>query len=547
MSTIFILLEVVLIFNLMIIVHELGHFLAARWRGLVVEKFGIWFGKPLWKKTIGGVEYSLGCIPAGGFVALPQMAPMEVMEGKTDTPREQLPPISALDKIIVAFAGPLFSVLLAGVFALLVFWIGRPQNESEVGTTIGYVEPNSPAEKAGFQPGDKVITVDGEPVQRFGGMTESISWSVIKSRGETIDFVIDRDGQTLTKTSNFEKQDNELWQRKNFRQIGIGPAQTPRVAQVSKNSAAERAGLQPLDYIVGINGQKVYGPEFIEQWLVANPNASVVFDVEREGKVIQTPISVEGPLVASVLPNSPAQVAGILPGDRITSVNGEPVYSSFAVLTQVQKASGKILALGLKRGNETKTVKVLPAIPDRPESSSRPIIGVGWAQDSLAGITWDGMGRVHIAHINPLTQLKTAALTLVYTVQALFAKGSDVSLQHLSGPVGIMNVYYRLFQNEYGWQMALWFSVVLNINLAIMNMLPIPVLDGGHITLALVEAARRRPVNTKVLVYLQTACAYVIMGFLVYVSFFDIGDLFGRRKTAFDKPVPAIVETVTQP
>src|ERR1043166_4916610 len=104
-----ILLEVILIFNLLIIVHELGHFLAARWRGLVIEKFGIWFGKPIWKKKIGGVEYSLGSVPAGGFVALPQMAPMEVMEGKTDTPREQLPPISVLDKIIVAFAGPLFS------------------------------------------------------------------------------------------------------------------------------------------------------------------------------------------------------------------------------------------------------------------------------------------------------------------------------------------------------------------------------------------------------------------------------------------------------
>ena len=77
--------EVILIFNLLIIVHELGHFLAARWRGLHVDKFGIWFGRPIWKKTIKGVEYSLGWIPAGGFVLLPQMAPMEAIEGKTET------------------------------------------------------------------------------------------------------------------------------------------------------------------------------------------------------------------------------------------------------------------------------------------------------------------------------------------------------------------------------------------------------------------------------------------------------------------------------
>src|SRR5215469_12212256 len=114
-------IEVLLIFNLLIIVHELGHFLAARWRGLHVDKFGIWFGRPIWKKTIGGVEYSLGCIPAGGFVLLPQMAPMEAVEGKASQPRENLPPIKPLDKIIVAFAGPLFSFLLAVLFALIVW------------------------------------------------------------------------------------------------------------------------------------------------------------------------------------------------------------------------------------------------------------------------------------------------------------------------------------------------------------------------------------------------------------------------------------------
>ena len=83
--------EVLLIFNLLIIVHELGHFLAARWRGLHVDKFGIWFGRPIWKKTVKGVEYSIGWIPAGGFVLLPQMAPMEAVEGKAGTTREDLP------------------------------------------------------------------------------------------------------------------------------------------------------------------------------------------------------------------------------------------------------------------------------------------------------------------------------------------------------------------------------------------------------------------------------------------------------------------------
>src|SRR5205814_6907727 len=131
LRVIFILLEVILLFNLLIIVHELGHFLAAKWRGLYIEGFGIWFGKPIWKKKIGGVTYSLGSIPAGGFVKLPQLAPMEAIEGQTEVPKDQLKPISALDKIIVAFAGPLFSFLLAVVFAILVHQIGRPMGEQE--------------------------------------------------------------------------------------------------------------------------------------------------------------------------------------------------------------------------------------------------------------------------------------------------------------------------------------------------------------------------------------------------------------------------------
>ena len=88
-----ILFEVLCVFNLLILVHEWGHFLAARWRGLKVEKFYIWFGKPLWKKTINGVEYGLGSIPFGGFVALPQMAPMGGIEGEVSS-GETLPPIT---------------------------------------------------------------------------------------------------------------------------------------------------------------------------------------------------------------------------------------------------------------------------------------------------------------------------------------------------------------------------------------------------------------------------------------------------------------------
>src|SRR6266478_9485847 len=155
-------IEVLLLFNLLIFVHELGHFLAARWRGLKIDRFAIWFGKPIWKRKINGVEYALGSIPAGGYVSLPQMATMETIEGKAESSSQPLPPISALDKIIVAFAGPLFSFLLALAFAVVVMVVGRPVSEAETTTIIGYVEKDSPADKAGLRPGDRILSVDGK-------------------------------------------------------------------------------------------------------------------------------------------------------------------------------------------------------------------------------------------------------------------------------------------------------------------------------------------------------------------------------------------------
>ena len=107
------------------------------------------------------------------------------------------------------------------------------------------------------------------------------------------------------------------------------------------------------------------------------------------------------------------------------------------------------------------------------------------------------------------------------------------------------DTYYYLLSSHNGWRLALWFSVVLNVNLALLNMLPIPVLDGGHILLALIEAVRRKPVNIRLLEVIQTACFLLIAGYMLYVSFYDVGDLaFGRNKPAttnwsFPSPTPA--------
>jgi regulator of sigma E protease len=531
--------EVLLIFNLLIIVHELGHFLAARWRGLHVDKFGVWFGRPILRRTIGGVEFCLGWIPAGGFVLLPQMATMESVEGKSGVSGSDLPPIKPLDKIIVAAAGPLFSFLLALVFATIVWIVGRPMAEADTTTTIGYVAPDAPAAKAGFKPGDKVLEVDGHPVNRFNGMVDSITWYVVRSEGATIPFKIQRADQILSINSGFDKPETPGWERKSLRQVGLQPAITPIVAKVAPDAEGAKAGLEANDEVVDIGGQKIYYLKQISEWAQKHSGQPLPLTVIRDGRTLHIDMQPGRLVIAGIIQNSPADVAKLQKGDVIIALNDQQIYDIDAINQYVDANPDKVLTLTVRREGQTISVRIRPAVPDRPlsqEGKTHPIIGF-YTGESTDGITWDAGGKMTTAHISPIEQVSAGVETITNTIGALLSPQSDIKLQHMSGPVMIMRTYYLLFQSEFGWQLALWFSVVFNINLAIINLLPIPVLDGGHILLAILEAIRRRPLNIRVLEVLQGACAILLIGFMLYVSFYDVQDsVGGNQKPAFNHP-----------
>ncbi|MBS0658884.1 MAG: RIP metalloprotease RseP [Verrucomicrobia bacterium] len=523
-----ILIQVVVLFNLLIIVHELGHFLAARWRGLVVEKFGIWFGKPLWKKTINGVEYSLGSIPAGGFVALPQMAPMEAIEGEGTIKREELPPVSPLDKIIVAFAGPLFSFLLAVAFACIVLVVGKPVKEADGSLTIGYIAPESPAAKSGLRVGDRILEVDNRPVKTWSGMNDSVVWNVVSSEGKTIPVKVQRGSETLTfEPEPAARAEQSGFGRSSKRQLLMLPAAKPMIGKVKPGSAVEAAGFKPNDVITHVDGKEVLHLNDLEEAQRARPGQPLPVTVERDKQSLQLSLPYAPPRVRSVIAKSPADLAGIKAEDTILTADGRPMTTTeFSKLAQ-EKVNQPI-ALSVKRGDQTLTLTVTPLLAvqsNQPEPRpKRAMIGMMWASD-YPGIEWDEWGRMKVTHPGVWEQVVSPIRTMANTFSALVSSKSELSLRDLSGPVGIMRIYYLLFESEQGWRLALWFSVFMNVNLALMNMLPIPVLDGGHITLSLIEMMRRKPVNVRVLEYVQTACALVIIGFMLYVTVFDVMDL----------------------
>ena len=446
------LFQVIFLFNILIVVHELGHYWAAKWRGLKVEKFQIWFGKPIWKKQIKGVQWGFGWIPMGGFVALPQMAPMEMLEGKNEG-KEPLPPIKPLDKIIVAFAGPLFSLGLAFFFALLVWGFGKPVREQLQSTIVGSVVPNMPAEKAGILPGDEILEIDGVKVQSFAGMVDSIMERIIYSEGKQITLLIKRSGtdEPISIQSGYEKEDRPAHQRQDFRKIGVGPTSDS--------------------------------------------------------------------IIAATIPNSPAAKAGLVPGDQILEANGQKLFSRQTLTFIIQAMGEEIVPMDLLvlRGEENMRLSVMPIAPLTPKENP-PMLGIQW-QDIPTTLQKPGP--------NPFVQVWDGATAIFRTLSAIMPwHDADVSVSQMSSAIGIGNYYYETLSDPvYGWRFAFVLSVLINVNLAMLNLLPLPVLDGGHIAMSLYEWIFKSPINIRIMEMLQFGCALLLISFMVYVTWFDVGDL----------------------
>ncbi len=539
-----ILLEVVLLFNLLIVVHELGHFLAAKWRGLVIEGFGIWFGKPIWQKKIGGVLYSLGSIPAGGFVKLPQLMDSAI-EGDSEYAGKELPKLKPVDKIIVAIAGPVFSFGLACFFAILVWQVGRPVSEGERTTTIGYVVPGSPGEEAGLQPGDELLSIDGHKVARWGGQSEdSVTWLIAGSENPKIHLAYKRDGIMHEVDATPKVAQTKWFERRGLRQLGLGSMSRPMVAKTMPGSPADKAGFQPSDLLTRVGGEPIYDDSTLDLWARAHPGEPLVIGVERKGEpdLVQLTLEPRGFIAGDVFPASPAARAGLKAGDRILAVDGTPTSFGENFVRYIWAHNGQAVTLSVESGAEKKEITVTPEIP--LEGSEKPSIGISLMRGD--GFIFDERGKMWPIHPSPGEQIGEATGTMYQTFKKLSPTShSNISVQHMGGPVMMMRIYYLLFESPQGWRLVLWFSVIINVNLALMNMLPIPPLDGSHITLAIVELVRGRPPGprtARVVEYVQTAGTLLVIGFMLFVTLFDVQDLFGGGKKSGGmkfKPQPA--------
>lgn len=430
---------VVLFFGGSIFVHELGHFLAARRRGVHVARFSIGFGPKIvsWRGK-DGVEYRLSWLPLGGYVALPQLADMRGIEGEADVDTANLPPITYSTKVIVFAAGAFFNVVFAFILAAVLWFIGRPVTEDLASTRIGRVAAKlelpdksivaSPASLADVRVGDRVLAVDDRPISDWMELEHGIisGTKIDEKNNRALDLTVEREGKVLTLRVNPVRMGEE-----NFRRIGVSP-----------------------DYNL---------------------------------------------IIERVQPGSPAAKLGLREGDRVPTRN-------IGILRDIATSPGAApQRLVVERGTEQVALEV---------SADKSI------SDHLTGAVVDV--KQSLVHQTPWKQFEMCIKMTVDTLVGLLHPRGDIALSNMSGPIGIGRGFWAAAKSDYPIRFALWFAVLVNVNLAIFNLLPIPVLDGGHILFATFARLRGRPLPMNFIMTTQSVFIVLLFTMVLYVSFFDI-------------------------
>ncbi len=435
---------IILFFGGSIFVHELGHFLAARRRGVKVVRFSIGMGPAIWsRKAADGVEYRLAWIPIGGYVLLPQLADMAAIEGEAEI-TEPLPPISYATKLIVFAAGAAFNILFAFLLACILWLAGQPTSEDLATTRIGYVSRTisladgtavtSPAAEAGLRLGDTIRAIDGDTVADWSELQQIL----MTSAGITDDgrrqavFSIERAGRRMDITVH-----PRLSGEDNIRKVGILPAYTPIVASVPDKSFAQGLGLQA--------------------------------------------------------------------DDELKALNGVPLLNLVTLMDVMSAKVPEEFTLTVLRGGRPFEVRV-PAT--RPKDTSA-LFGAGFRTN------------FGLVHTNPVEQLVGQIRMTLRVFVSLIQPQSDIGISKLSGPVGIGRIYWDA--SKAGIRYVLWMAILVNVNLAIFNLLPIPVLDGGHMLFATIARLRGKALPMNFIAATQSVFIVLLFSMMIYVTVF--GDI----------------------
>ncbi len=424
------LLAFVFVLGILVLLHEAGHFLAARAVGAEVDVFSVGFGRRLWGIERGGTDYRISLIPLGGYVRVVGLGPDEGTDAEQAEQEELLP---RWKRAVILLAGPVTNVVAAVVFLAVAFLLGvNVPAYQDSPAVVGWVEPGSPAAEAGIQPGDTIVALGGDTIETW----RDLETAMLTAGGRTVSATVRRDGRTF--------------------EVELSPK------AVSRYGFGYSGILPPLEAVV-----------------------------------------------RQTMPGSPAARAGLEPGDRIVAVDGEPVTQFYDLIRLISPHPGEPVTLTVERNGKTLQIGVVPE-------------DVG------------GEGKVGIALVfptvlhreGPVSAVRTATLECLRMTRETFRvlgkllTGRASVRQTMSGPIDIARISGQAARS--GVRSLIWLLGVISLQLGIFNLLPIPVLDGGHLTILAFESVIRRDLSPKLKERILEVGFVLLIVLMVVVIYNDI-------------------------
>ncbi|HOC19769.1 MAG TPA: RIP metalloprotease RseP [Vicinamibacterales bacterium] len=421
-------LAFVFVLGVLIFVHELGHFIAARRIGIRVITFSLGFGPKVFSFRRGDTEYAISAVPLGGYVKMAGESPDDPRSGKDDEFLSK----SKWQRFQVLIMGPAMNVLLAIVLMWVVLLQGAqvPAFIDEP-PVIGSVAEGSPAERAGIERGDRIVRVSGREVATW----EDLSIAIGTKANREVPVELVRDDRTITVRVTPDPQT-----KYEVGDIGVFPDVHPSVLAVVKGDPADRAGMQPGDVVLAVNGQPMSVSQQLSNAIAAHPGEQITVTVRRDGETRDVLVTPEKRGAKGII--------GISIGEELKTIDPGPLEA---------------LQMSLQRNYE------------------------------FGGLIFRTLGGL-------LTR--------------------ETSPKQLMGPVAIAQL-----SGEYaaaGFIALLSLMASISLNLGILNLLPIPVLDGGHIFIMAIEGLARRDLSMKVKEQLLLAGFFLLMILMVTVIYNDL-------------------------
>lgn len=533
----------IILLGLLIFVHELGHFMVAKFFGVRVEVFSLGFGKKILQYKRGDTNYCLSLIPLGGYVKMfgdevgAKLAEEEKQFSFLNKPVYQ--------RIGIVLAGPLMNFF----FAIFIFFTVALIGEEVRGPVLGDIKQDTPAYTAGFRSGDKILSVAGESTKTWDEFQRQLTSGYGKSVPVEVEREVGKVIETLSITPALQPNPNILSTESFVGDVpGLSPLSQQAVIGVVGNSVAEKSGLQTGDRILAVNNVAIHFFRQLENIFISQQGEKITLDIERQvnnsEKFEKLKInfskgsypSLESMGIESaelylskVSDNSPAMQAGLFPGDRIVSVGNviPKVWDDLLVTIKSYSGTGP-LEFNINRRGELKTLNITPQMTThmtvQGTEEKRFTIGIMptiyISQPATTIVKADGAWPALLRGYE-----KTIDVTVMTIMSFVKLIQNKISPKNIGGVISIGQAASETF--KIGIVHFLQMMAIISVNLFILNLLPIPILDGGHLLFYTIEAIRGAPVSMRKMEVAQQVGLVLLMSLMIFALFNDFSRLLG--------------------